>query len=360
MNKTIYTLSGLLALQVVLAVGLNMSSQGFAGEAASTKLLSFPASKVTRLVITGADGKSVVLAKKGKSWTLPRKGGFPAAAHKVDSLIKDLAKAEEGAPVATSSGAPKRFRVAKAAFERKLVFGPEKSPLATVYLGNSQGARQVYVRRGGQSGVRLMDFGLYRVSANTSDWVDSNALKLDATKIKSIAWNKVKILRAPAKAADAAPKMGAKTADAKVTASKSAAKAKAAPGWELQIAGHPARPLKAAAVQSLTDQLGSMWILGLAPGKPQAAAGDPKLDLKVMLDGGKSLDYRLLKQKDGSYLVAASNLPKPVKLSDTSAKGLIKATGDKAFAPPAAPAAPAAAAAPTPANTATPTVTSGG
>lgn len=351
MKKTIYTLSGLLVAQVALAIGMNTSSRGFAGEAARTKLLDVPTAKIMRLAITGADGKTVVLAKKGKAWVLPEEGGFPAAGHRVNTVLKDLAKAEESPPVATTAGAPKRFKVAKDGFERRLVLGPEKSPLATVYLGNSQGVRQVYVRRAGQKGVRTMDFGLYLVSANANDWVDSNALKVDAKKITSIGWGDVKITRTPHKAeatADGTTPADTKTADAKGAGGKaSAAKpaAKSAPGWEVQIGS--AAPVPAGTeVKSLTDQLGSLWIEGLAPGKSSAPEGKEKLDLSIGIAGGKTLYYRLMEEKDGSYILAASNLPRLMKLSPDSAKGLLKLASNKAFAPPTAKAVAAPAATP--------------
>ena len=356
MRKTIYALTALLVVQAALAVGMTLSSRGLAGQPALTRLLDFPAADVKRLAITDGDGKTVTLAKGDGGWTLPDAGDFPADSGKIKSVLADLAKAREGAPVATSSDAPKRFRVATGAFERRLVFGPAKSPLATLYLGKAQGARQVYVRRADQSGVRLIDFASYRAPATADGWIDRTVLKLDPAKITALAWGDVKITRAPAAAAatqspatKTATKSAAKTADAK-TADAKGAPPPASPSWLLARAGGPAQPVAAAAVTALTDQLGRLEITGIAAAKAgPAAAGSPaKLDLTVSLDGGTSRHYRVLKGATG-YLVAAANLPRTVNLPDFTAKALLKAAGNAAFAAPVPPPAAAPAAAPVPA-----------
>jgi len=354
MNKVIYALSGLLVLQVAAGVGMSLSSRSFASEAAGTKLLSFSANQISRLAITGASGKSVVLAKAGKSWTVESAGGFPADSTKITSLIGDLAKAQEGPAVATTAGATKRFQVTRAAFNRKLVFGPAKAPLATVYLGNSQGTRQVYVRRAGQHGVRLMDFGLYRVSANAGDWIDSNALQITPKTIKSISWGDVTLNRVPGPTTSKTVASKAATTTAKGTPAKSA-KPAAKPVWEVAFTGQKAKPIKASAVQSLTTKLSSLYVIGLSKTvpKPGAAGAARKLDLSIMLDGGKTRDYRLFKMKGGNYVLAASNLPRAVKLSQYTAKALIKAADGKDFVPPAAKPAQASTPAPAPARATT-------
>lgn len=361
MSKTIYALSGALALQAALAVGMNLSSRGFAAEAARRPLLGFQTAGLDRLTIADGQGHSVALAKTAQGWTLPDAGGFPADASKVKTLLTALAGAKEGAPVATSAEAPHRFKVAKAAFERKLVFGPAQDPLETLYLGTSQGTRQVYARRAGQSGVHLIDFQTYQAPTRADDWIDSAALEIPVTKIAGIAWGDVRLTELPAKPAVPAAKSAAKT-EAKTEAKP---QAPAAPRWQIAFGGGAPRPADANDVAALTDQLASLWASGLATQPPVAAAaasgespaksGD--LTLTVTLAGGKTLRYRLVKTATEGSVILASNLPRPVKLADMTAKALIAATEAKSFLPPvpaatpvaapaAAPQAPAAAAKP--------------
>lgn len=359
MNKPIAALTGLLAAQLALAVGMNISSAGFAGEATRTKLVPVTSRDVTRLSITNGKGESVVLAKSGTSWTLPDAGDFPADASKVKLVLGDLTQAEEGAPVATSADAPARFKVASAAFERKIELGPADKPLATIYLGASQGTRQVYVRRAGQGGVRLIDFPSYEASAKPDDWIDTDALKIDPKTIASIAWGGVKLIR---DTNPTAPQAKSEASQGSTTTPAEAGKATAAapPNWTIVQGAAAAVPADANAIASLTDELASLWITGLAPEK--AGAADPaatKLDLAITLRDGKTLDYKLRADAGGGYVVTASNLPRPVKMSKETGDALLKETADSAFAPKPANAAatPASPAAPT---MSTPAVTSGG
>ncbi len=357
MSKTIYALSGALALQAALAVGMNLSSRGFAAEAARRPLLGFQTAGLDRLTIADGQGHSVALAKTAQGWTLPDAGGFPADASKVKTLLTALAGAKEGAPVATSAEAPHRFKVAKAAFERKLVFGPTQDPLETLYLGTSQGTRQVYARRAGQSGVHLIDFQTYQAPTRADDWIDSAALEIPVTKIAGIAWGDVRLTELPAKPAVPAAKSAAKP-EAKPGAKPEAKpQAPAAPRWQIAFGGAAPRPADANDVAALTDQLASLWASGLATQPPVAAAaasgespaksGD--LTLTVTLAGGKTLRYRLVKTATEGSVILASNLPRPVKLADMTAKALIAATEAKSFLPPVPAATPVAATAATPA-----------
>jgi len=345
MNKAVLALSALLAVQVGVAVEMNMRSSGLAGEQAKMALLSFPAGDVSRLAITDVDGTTVTLAKKGAGWVLPDQKDFPADGTKVKGVIDDLVAAQESAPVATSSGAVERFKVAKDGFERKVVFGPADKPLGTVYLGLSQGTQQVNVRRSDQEGVRLIDFGIYRLEANPDRWADNSVLKTAADKITGLAWGKVKLERTSAKPADA-------TAAAPETASaKTQDKAPAsAVSWTLE--GDTPQTVKVDDVDKLLGKLASLSITGLATEGPKA--GDtPVLELTISLDGGKTKTYRIFAQKDDSFIVEASDLPEPVRLSKSMGAGLVTALADPAFQPEApaapAPAAPAASAAPAPA-----------
>jgi len=345
MNKTIIALSALLAVQAGVAVDLNLRDSGLAGEQAKVALLSFPAGDVSRLAITDGDGKSVTLAKKDKGWVLPDHKDFPADGDKVKGVLDDLASAQEGAPVAVSAGAAERFKVAKDAFQRKVVFGPAEKPLATVYLGLSQGTRQVDVRRDDQKGVRRIDFGIYKLQTSADNWVDNGVLKTDASKVSGLAWGKVSLERKEApKDADAAAKDSAAAATADKAAGKTDAKTPATTlTWILD--GDTSKPAALDAVNRVVGLLANVSITGLADAAPKADE-PPAVDLKITLDGGKSRELKIWAQKDKDYVVEASDVAVPVKLSKSTGSGLIAALADPAFQPekPAAPVAPSSAA----------------
>jgi len=346
MNRTIYVLSGLFVAQLALAVGLNVSSAGFAGEVASKPLLPAKPDDVKALSITGKDGKAVHLARGDAGWVLPDQGNFPADSDKVGALLSDLAKAEEGAPVATSAGAEARFHVDKAGFQRKLVIGPEKSPVATIYLGDMQGTRQIYVREDGQTGVRTADFSLYKAPDGVGDWLDAQALDVNISKLESLSWGGVKLIRQAG-----LEKNAPKDESGSVDKSGGEKSVKTATVWQVERGGGAPQSLADADAVKITGALNGLTVTGFAAkdALPDAAA-KPALDLAVALQGGKSEEYKLYAAKADSFVVEASNLPQPVTVTSFSAQALVKATQDPALTGiqpvPSAPSAPANAAAP--------------
>jgi len=322
MKNMLYGLAALLVLQLALAIGLNVTHAGLAGQPPEVALLNLAPGDISRVTISDSDGNSVTLAKAKDAWTLPDRGDFSADQEKVKTMIADLTAAKEGPAVATSKGADKRFKVAENTFERKVVLGPADRPQAVIYLGTAQGTQQVSVRRDGQQDVRRIAFHVYSAPAKTDSWIDRKILEIAPDKIASFAWGDVKLSRVAANA-------DAKAADNGTDSTKSADA-----GWQMKLAGAASEPVGTDAVTALTGKLADLQITGLADSadKPKDL---PTLDLTVTLTDGKTVDLALWKLGDAKYQVAATSAPWPVTLAKGPAEALISAVSDPAFQPPA-------------------------
>ena len=185
MKAWIFMLSGLLVAQLVLAVAVNLTDEDYEAFQAQEKLLVFDAQAVNGLRIE--DGQdSVVLNKRDGEWVLPESGDFPASAGSVDGLLDKLAGLEKGWPVATTSGAVRRFKVDDEQFERKLTLLSEQAPLAELYVGTSPGFRKVHVRPAGDDAVFAAAFNSWEANAKVDDWIDKDILKLDEAEMTRV------------------------------------------------------------------------------------------------------------------------------------------------------------------------------
>src|SRR5690606_2625944 len=98
-------LSGVLALQLVLAAGLfwDATSRQQA-QAQQTRLVDAETDALKRLEIAG-DGNSVTLARKNGQWQLPNLHDLPVDSDKLDTLLEKLSALKGNWPVATSASA---------------------------------------------------------------------------------------------------------------------------------------------------------------------------------------------------------------------------------------------------------------
>jgi len=185
MKKWIFILSGLLAVQLVLAAVLNLTGEDYGTFQAEDKLLSFNRQAVDGLRIEdGTD--SLVLKNQDGKWLLPESGDFPARQPNVERLLDKLAALEKGWPVAKTRSAARRFGVDEEQFERKLTLFADDDAQATLYVGSSPGSRKVYVRPGDENDIFAVDFNTWEAEAKDDDWIDKGVLTLDESIVEQL------------------------------------------------------------------------------------------------------------------------------------------------------------------------------
>ena len=186
MKKPIVILTALLALQLALAVGLNLGRDQYRAFEPEEKLLAVDAGDVDGLRIDAGEGQHVLMEKQEDQWRLPDLAGFPADQGSVARLLERLAGLEKGWPVATTAGASKRFKVSDPGFERKLTLSKGEETLAALLVGTSPGFRKVHVRVPGEDEIYAVGFSAFEANAKSDDWIDKGVLAQQADEIERI------------------------------------------------------------------------------------------------------------------------------------------------------------------------------
>ncbi len=299
MKKWTFILSGLLAVQLVLAVVLNLTGEEYGTFQSEEKLLSFNRQTVDSLWIEdGTD--SVVLKKQEGKWLLPESGDFPASQRDVERLMNQLAALEKGWPVAKTRGAARRFTVDEEQFERKLVLLSDNTIQATLYVGSSPGFRKVYVRPGDGDEIFTVDFNTWEADAKTDDWIDKDILTLDESNVERVEMLGITLQREDGKL---------QVADL---------------GQKEQTNGEESRAL----LGKLTG-LRIQSLLG-TEAKPEYRQDKPALEVKMTRKGGEVLGYRFSRPEDASfYVLKRSDLDYYFKVAEYTVDPVKETTREK-------------------------------
>ena len=308
----------LLGLQMLLAIALTWTARGTLDPAAAdTRLLDFDPKAITGLRIEGA-GERLGLTRGDRGWVIASLDDFPADATKVEQLLDRLAGLRRPLPVATSTEAQKRHKVADDGFERKVTLAAGDQTIATLLLGDSPGFKRQFARPVGDQAVYDLDLPLFEVSNRVDDWLVHDRLRVDQTQLTGIA-----------------------TADWKITKNKET--------WQLEGSTDKPDP---AAVINLVGRLGNLGYRGVlgTEDRPDYNQATPALDLTLQLADGSQRAYRISKAKDSQdYVLKAADQPWYFKLSEFDLEGLLDLNRDKLLgktpAPVPASASPAAEAA---------------
>jgi hypothetical protein len=281
-------LTGLLVLQILLALGLNLGGhRALAPSAAETPLLDIAPDRVRSLRIESGDGtESVTLQRHDGTWVVADLADLPVQASKVEQLIEELAELKRPMPIATSDEARERFKVADDAFERRLTLQGETGPIAGILIGDSPGFKRVFARLPDDNGIYDLRLALSDVSARRDDWMDLALLRLEGEQITRLAANDWVL-------------------------SKDASGV-----WAL---GDQSRPVDQETVSALVlrlANLGYRGVLGIED-DPAYNQQDPMIALEIGLVDGSTKTYRISRATDSEdYVLKDAERPWYFKLSE--------------------------------------------
>lgn len=183
-QKLIPVLTGLLAVQILLAVGLSLGGDDYRSAPDDEPLLAVDTQSVDTVRIDG-DEQSIVLARGDDGWVI-QSIDFPAEADRVNDLLDTLAGLNKGWPVATTEGAAERFKVAEDDYKRKVTLLKGDEALGELYIGSSPGLRKVHARAAGDNSVHSIEFNLADAGVKADAWIDKGILQREAEGIARV------------------------------------------------------------------------------------------------------------------------------------------------------------------------------
>ncbi|SDX11476.1 DUF4340 domain-containing protein [Thiocapsa roseopersicina] len=281
-------LAGLLVLQILLALGLNLGGgRTLVPSGADTPLLGIAPDQVQGLRIDSGDGtESVTLARRGDTWIVADLADLPVQGSKVEQFLGELAALKRPLPIATSEEAQERFKVADDTFERRLTLEGETGPIAGLLIGDSPGFKRVFAGIPGEPGVYELRLALSDVSARRDDWIDVGLLRLEGEQINRIA-----------------------TSDWILNKDQTGV-------WTLADSDRPVDEETVSALMLRIANLGYRGVLGIAD-DPAYNQQDPLIELQIGLTDGSKRRYRISRAKDSEdYVLKDPERPWYFKLSE--------------------------------------------
>ncbi len=313
----------LLAVQILMAVGLNLSTLWPVTQPGAAPLLAVSQNQINRIVLEGPEHTKVVLVKEGETWTLPELEKFPADSNRVNVMLERVITSKTGAPIATTAGAKTRFKVSDEVFERRMTLAQHDKTLGTLYLGSSPGLRRSYVRAGGEDAIFSLELAAYEVPVQLADWEDKTILRLPKNDITAL---EVAGLRLEQSAQPASSPQGKQTDDQPHPAVSPLA-------WEakgLEAGRH--LELKSDAVDKLARLLADLTfdkVLGREVNR-EYGLEKPSLTITLTRKTGDAMTYLLGKNpKKEEYTLKLSNRPEYFRLSSYQATALLEAADRK-------------------------------
>lgn len=302
MRRMIQTAGILLALQILLMVAVYFSGKDAMTVAPETSLFAFKTEAVNGLVITDGEKKELRLVKGDQGWMLPETFNAPASITQVTALVEKLAGLKQGLPVATTSAAAKRFKVADDLFQRRVRVLEGDKVVADLYVGTSPGFRQIHVRKAGSGEVLTAALSTFELDTSADQWLDKAMFAVKEEEIEAIVF----------------PGFTLKKADQE---------------WQLDNLADPEKTdTKAAA--DLVAKVSGLSVQSVVTAETAAGffSGEPTLRFSIRKKGGGEVDYFLAKDVDDTYYLKQSQRELFGKIHKLQAEGLLNASRERLIA----------------------------
>lgn len=188
MNKLNKTLTGLLALQLIIMV-LAFSLGGRDGDLVAGPLFpDFRKEAAEKLTVYSERDKKVELTKEEGRWTVPAEQGYPADNEKVDGVLEKISELETGSLISSDRSSHKRLKVSENQYNRLVeIEGAGGDAKFRLFLGSSPVYRKVYVRSGtGDEVYQTGGIAAWELPAEPSSWLDHKYLDLKEEAVSSV------------------------------------------------------------------------------------------------------------------------------------------------------------------------------
>ncbi len=300
LKRVIMIAAVLLAAQLGLSLFVHLRSGSSLNAAPpDASFLSFDPAKITAVVISAGDGKTLTLEKNGPAWLMREAYSAPADSRQVEELLRKAADAKQRLAVAATKEAAKRFKTADDQFERHIVFKEGSAAAADFYLGNAAGFRQSYARLAGKDEVVSIPLSGYETEAAADKWLDKSLGRLKQEELEKITLADMTLVRQDK-------------------------------GWQLE--GGAAEPEKLTKAIDRLTSLNVEAVLDPAKITPLFQQA-PVFQFTVTKKGGETVTFALAKQ-DKEYVLKMSSSGLYFKLGSWQAEELLKLQRAELLTPP--------------------------
>ena len=172
------TLSGLLAIQLIIIAGLWWHAQNQSNNNLPQPLLDIRWENVDKVTITSETGTvslGLGQSKDDGEWQL-LEDGLLAQNDKVNALLEKLEQLQVKWPVATNQTSHSRFEVDQKNAQRRIAIYSGENLLGEILIGSSPGLKQLHIRKAGSDQVYVVELELADIPPKTTDWLDRSLL----------------------------------------------------------------------------------------------------------------------------------------------------------------------------------------
>jgi hypothetical protein len=176
MKKLTLILSGLLVVQLVVTGAIFWHRHQQQQQQVARILFNFKPLQAAQIVIADAKGQ-VKLTRQGKQWILPDLDHLPAEQSRIQDLLTRLTSLKAAWPVADSTPAQKRFKVAPSDFHRHLTIKDAKGQiLANLYLGTAPVFHQRHLRLAQHDAIYQVRLPAYPLPVAAKGWLNTHLI----------------------------------------------------------------------------------------------------------------------------------------------------------------------------------------
>lgn len=172
------TLSGLLAIQLIIIAGLWWHAQNQSNNNLPQPLLDIRWENVDKVTITSETGTvslGLGQSKDDGAWQL-LEDGLLAQNDKVNALLEKLEQLQVKWPVATNQTSHSRFEVDQKNAQRRIAIYSGENLLGEILIGSSPGLKQLHIRKVGSDQVYVVELELADIPPKTTDWLARSLL----------------------------------------------------------------------------------------------------------------------------------------------------------------------------------------
>lgn len=294
-NKSPMLMATLFA-QLFLSILWFASEDKFSVYQANENLLDLKLSSIDTITIRNSDQQQLGLQKVGKQWQVPDYYRVVVDDHKFTKVIDDLLTIKTNWPIASTTEAATRFKVAEDKFETQIVFKKQDQIIDTIFLGTAPSFRKVHLRKAGQDEIYSLELNTYEFSTAGKDWMSKDLLKFDSNEKVKIKSNDLVLLHQAGK-------------------------------WLLEDQAENQKTLQEP-TKTLINQLSNLSYTEIIGDSLKDEYGFSEPDLVIAITDKADNSHKLIfaKSEDGNYIGKSSDYPYYFKVSEYSFQAILDTT----------------------------------